>query len=328
MSTNTNLEKLKQIIEGALLAAGKSLSIDQILSLFLDEDQPSREEIREALTSIQQDCENRGVELKEVSTGFRFQVKADLAPWVARLWEEKPAKYSRAVLETLALIAYRQPITRSEIEDVRGVAVSSHIVKSLLEREWIRVIGHRDVPGKPALYGTSKTFLDYFGLTSLSDLPPLAELRNIESIEHELDFGEAKPADQEEGEQSTEAANDAVTDEGDVQPVPLAENSEVSAQNEAEQIELVDETVSEEPVEQVEQDQPETTVAFDAEVSDEPESSVETMAESSEETLEEGADTDNSVADDTVATVEPEQIADDDELLDETEAESKTEAVV
>ena len=320
MSTNTNLEKLKQIIEGALLAAGKSLSIDQILSLFLDEDQPSREEIREALTSIQQDCENRGVELKEVSTGFRFQVKADLAPWVARLWEEKPAKYSRAVLETLALIAYRQPITRSEIEDVRGVAVSSHIVKSLLEREWIRVIGHRDVPGKPALYGTSKTFLDYFGLTSLSDLPPLAELRNIESIEHELDFGEAKPADQEEGEQSTEAANDAVTGEGDIQPVALAENPEAPEQDDAEQIELVDETVSEEPIEPVEQDPPEATVALDAETRDE--------LESGEEMLEEGADTDNSVADDTVVAAASEQIADDDEVLDETEAESKTEAVV
>lgn len=187
---STNLDRLKQIIEGALLAAGRPLSIDHILSLFLDEEQPTRDEIREALEGLQTDCESRGVELKEVASGFRFQVKADYGPWVSRLWEEKPARYSRATLETLALIAYRQPITRSEIEDVRGVSVSSNIVKSLLEREWVRVVGHRDVPGKPALYGTTKGFLDYFNLKSLSELPPLAELRNIESIEHELDFGQ------------------------------------------------------------------------------------------------------------------------------------------
>ncbi len=195
---STNLDRLKLIIEGALLAAGRPLSIDHILSLFLDEDQPTREEIREALDMLQADCENRGVELKEVASGFRFQVKSDFAPWVSRLWEEKPARYSRATLETLALIAYRQPITRSEIEDVRGVSVSSTIIKSLLEREWVRVVGHRDVPGKPALYGTTKGFLDYFNLKSLSELPPLAELRNIESIEQELDFGKMEKG--EEGE--------------------------------------------------------------------------------------------------------------------------------
>ncbi|HHJ80419.1 MAG TPA: SMC-Scp complex subunit ScpB [Candidatus Tenderia electrophaga] len=212
---STNPDKLKQIIEGALLAAGRPLSVDSILSLFLDEDQPSRDEIREAVKSLQDDCANRGVELKEVSTGFRYQVKADLAEWVTRLWEEKASKYSRATLETLALIAYRQPITRSEIEDVRGVSVSSHIVKSMLEREWIRVIGHRDVPGRPALYGTTKSFLDYFGLKSLSELPPLAELRNIDSIERELDFGDI----------SAEAKNDdqpAELEQGEVQPVAIA----------------------------------------------------------------------------------------------------------
>lgn len=189
MSTNPNPDRLKQIIEGALLAAGRPLGIDQILALFLDEEQPSRDEIRSAIESLQADCATRGVELVEVSSGYRFQVKSDLARWVANLWEERPARYSRAVLETLALIAYRQPITRGEIEDVRGVAVSSNIVKSLLEREWVRVIGYRDVPGKPALYGTTRQFLDYFNLKSLSDLPPLAEIRNIESIERELDFG-------------------------------------------------------------------------------------------------------------------------------------------
>jgi segregation and condensation protein B len=218
MSTKANPEKLKQIIEGALLAAGRPLSIDQILTLFLDEEQPGRDEIRAALQALQQECESRGVELKEVSTGFRYQVKADLAPWIARLWEEKPARYSRAAMETLALIAYRQPITRGEIEDVRGVAVSTQIIKSLLEREWVRVVGHRDVPGKPALYGTTRMFLDYFNLKSLSDLPPLAELRNIESIEHEFDFGD-KP----------QAANDA--EEGvKVQPIDVGETEAEASQ--------------------------------------------------------------------------------------------------
>ncbi len=200
---STNPDRLKQIIEGALLAAGRPLSIDHILSLFLDEEQPTRDEIRDALEGIKDDCEHRGVELKEVASGFRFQVKADIAPWVSRLWEERPARYSRATLETLALIAYRQPITRSEIEDVRGVSVSSNIVKSLLEREWIRIVGHRDVPGKPAVYGTTKGFLDYFNLKSLSELPPLAELRNIDSIERELDFGASEDATE-----KTDAANE------------------------------------------------------------------------------------------------------------------------
>lgn len=240
MSTNTNPEKLQQIIEGALLAAGRPLSIDQILTLFLDEDQPSREEIRTALEALQAACAERGVELKEVSSGFRYQVKAELAPWIARLWEEKPSKYSRATLETLALIAYRQPITRSEIEEVRGVTVSSNIIKSLLEREWIRVLGHRDVPGKPALYGTSKGFLDYFNLKSLSDLPPLAELRNIDSIEREFDFGERQGAanDADEAvEQGAAGDTETRTDETDateVQAVELAEAEAESRQTEAE----------------------------------------------------------------------------------------------
>lgn len=214
---STNLDKLKQIIEGALLAAGRPLSVDQILTLFIDEDQPSRQDIREAIDGLKQDCENRGVELTEVSSGFRFQVRPDLARWVSRLWEEKPARYSRAVLETLALIAYRQPITRGEIEDVRGVSVSSHIVKGLLEREWVRIVGHRDVPGKPALFGTTKTFLDYFNLKSLSDLPPLAEIRNIESIEGELDFG---------SEEKQGAVNEAANDVTE-QEVQASEEDEV-----------------------------------------------------------------------------------------------------
>lgn len=184
-----NNDRLKQIIEGALLAAGRPLSIDQLLTLFLDDEQPSRQEIREAIDSLKADCEPRAVELVEVSTGFRYQVRPTLATWVCRLWEEKPPRYSRAVLETLALIAYRQPITRAEIEDVRGVSVGSNIIKTLMEREWVRIVGHRDVPGKPALFGTTRQFLDYFNLKNLSDLPSLAEIKSIDSIEHALDFG-------------------------------------------------------------------------------------------------------------------------------------------
>lgn len=234
---STNLEQLKKIIEGALLAAGRPLSIDNILTLFIDEDQPSRQEIRDAIESLKEDCPERGVELIEVSSGFRYQVKSDLAKWIARLWEEKPARYSRAVLETLALIAYRQPITRSEIEDVRGVSVSSNIVKTLLEREWVRVVGHRDVPGKPALFGTTRDFLDYFSLKGLSDLPPLAEIRNIESIERELDFGDAKP-----GSESVEATAVAANDDAPIQvQVEMADESVEVADQDQSQVVTVEE---------------------------------------------------------------------------------------
>jgi segregation and condensation protein B len=193
-------DQIKNIIEAALMAAGQPLSIDRILSLFLDEYQPTRDEIRQALSTLAEECENRGVELKEVSSGFRFQAKQDYAQWVARLWEEKPAKYSRALLETLALIAYRQPITRGEIEDIRGVSVSSNIMKTLQEREWVKVVGHRDVPGKPAMYATTKQFLDYFGLKGLTDLPTLAEIRDIDSINAELDLAEPGAGEAEGGE--------------------------------------------------------------------------------------------------------------------------------
>ena len=134
------------------------------------------------------DYSERGLELKEVASGFRIQVREDTNPWVARLWEERPQRYSRALLETLALIAYRQPITRGDIEEVRGVSVRTNIIRTLQEREWIRVVGHRDVPGKPALFGTTKAFLDYFNLSSLDDLPSLAEIKDMETIEPELDF--------------------------------------------------------------------------------------------------------------------------------------------
>lgn len=183
-------QHIKNILEAALMAAGQALSIDRLLTLFLDEHQPSSDEIHQALQTLAAECENRGIELKEVGSGFRYQARQDYAQWVARLWEEKPPRYSRALLETLALIAYRQPITRGEIEDIRGVSVSSNIMKTLQERDWVKVVGHRDVPGKPAMYATTRQFLDYFSLTRLSELPTLAEIRDIDSINAELDLGE------------------------------------------------------------------------------------------------------------------------------------------
>ncbi len=184
MSENNNT--LKQIIEGLLLAAGKPLSISAIAEVFLEDQRPSDEEFREALAQIALDCEGRGFELKEVASGFRFQVRQELSEWISRLWEEKPQRYTRAMLETLALIAYRQPITRGDIEEIRGVSVSSTIVRTLLDREWVRVVGHRDVPGRPAMFATTRQFLDYFNLKSLQDLPPLSEIRDLDKLNPEL----------------------------------------------------------------------------------------------------------------------------------------------
>jgi segregation and condensation protein B len=188
-----NEQELKNIIEAALLAAGRPLNIDHLEAIFEEGQSPGRDSIRQVIDQLNQEYEERGIEIHRVASGYRLQVKKELAPWVSRLWEEKPARYTRALLETLSLIAYRQPITRGEIEDVRGVAVSSNIIKTLMEREWIRVLGHRDVPGKPAMYGTTKEFLDYFNLKSLSQLPTLQELRDIESINAELDLDEGVP---------------------------------------------------------------------------------------------------------------------------------------
>ncbi len=178
---------LKNIIEGALLAAGGPLTLDSLLGLFgTDEATPTREALQLALATLEEDYRDRGIELAQVAGGYRIQVRKEFAPWIARLWDEKPPRYSRALLETLALIAYRQPITRGEIEEIRGVAVSTNIVKTLLEREWVRVVGHRDVPGRPSLYATTRKFLDYFGLKSLNELPTLAELREPEFLGDDL----------------------------------------------------------------------------------------------------------------------------------------------
>ena len=177
---------LVQILEGALLAAGEPLSVQRMALLFEENERPSKDDIRAAIKLVEERCEDRGYELVQVASGYRFQVRQDLAAWVGRLWQERPARYSRALMETLSLIAYRQPITRGEIEEIRGVAVSTNIIKTLLEREWVRVVGHRDVPGRPAMYATTRQFLDYFNLKSLDQLPPLAEIKELDNLSGEL----------------------------------------------------------------------------------------------------------------------------------------------
>jgi segregation and condensation protein B len=186
---------LKRILEAALLAAGRPLSIADMERLFAgDPEAPPRDAIRAALAGLADDWAARSLTLQEVASGFRAQVRHELEPWISRLWEEKPPKFSRALLETLALIAYRQPITRAEIEEIRGVAVSTQIVRNLTERGWIRVVGHREAPGKPAMYGTTRAFLDYFNLKSLDQLPPLEEIREMDTPNPELEL-EGEPAD-------------------------------------------------------------------------------------------------------------------------------------
>lgn len=192
MNVSLDMPLLKKILEGALFAAGQPMNVDQLGFLFEESERPDNASMRAALDELMQDYHDRGIELKEVASGFRFQVRQETGPWVSRLWEEKPSRYSRALLETLALIAYRQPITRSEIEEIRGVSVSSHIVKTLIEREWIRVAGHRDVPGRPALFATTREFLDSFNLKSLAELPSLSEIRDLEKINEELELLESQ----------------------------------------------------------------------------------------------------------------------------------------
>ena len=182
--------QIKRIFEAALLGAGQPTALPQLAALFDEHDMPSHEDFARALEELQADSAGRGVELVEVASGFRYQVREDVHPFVSRLWTERQTRYSRALLETLALIAYRQPITRAEIEQIRGVGVASSIVKTLEEREWVRVVGYRDLPGKPALFGTTKSFLDYFNLKSLDQLPPLSEIREIEDIDPQLAFGD------------------------------------------------------------------------------------------------------------------------------------------
>lgn len=188
---STNPPPTKDIIEAALLCADQPLTLERLADLFDEDARPAPEELRAALDAIAAEWAGRTLELRQVSSGYRLQVRQEYAPWVGRLAEERAPRYSRALLETLALIVYRQPITRAGIEEIRGVSVSTHIIKTLLEREWIRVVGHRDVPGKPALYGTTRKFLDYFNLQSLSELPALADIKPIDHLQKELDLAAA-----------------------------------------------------------------------------------------------------------------------------------------
>ncbi len=185
---------INRIVEGALLASSQPLTLAQLKDLFPEEEPAPPGSIERALERLREACEGRGVELVEVASGFRYQVTGEVHGWISRLWTERKTRYTRATLETLALIAYRQPITRGEIEQVRGVAVSSNIIQALEEREWIRVVGHRDVPGKPALFGTTKGFLDYFGLKRLDELPPLSELKDLGELEPQLSLDRDAPA--------------------------------------------------------------------------------------------------------------------------------------
>lgn len=221
------LKKLKNIIEAVLLSAEKPLDVKHLESLFeLDEDRPSRDEMHQALSELESEYEDRGMQLKQVSSGYRMQIPADYATWVARLWEEKPPRYSRALLETLVLIAYRQPITRGEIEEIRGVSVSSHIIKTMSEREWIRVLGHKDVPGKPAMFGTTREFLDYFNLKTLDELPALSEIKDLDKLHPELGLEEG--VDQESSDQAELA--EELTEIAEIEPQE-AENQPDEAQD-------------------------------------------------------------------------------------------------
>lgn len=216
-------DQLKKIIEGALLAAGRPLDIGHLQGLFDIDQVPAKDQLLAVLEDIENECAGRGFELKCTASGYRFQVRQEMAPWVNRLWDEKPKKYSRALLETLALIAYRQPLTRGDIEEIRGVAVSSEIIKTLMEREWVRVVGHRDVPGRPALYATTREFLDYFGLKSLEELPALNDIRDIDSLDPELSLVVAATGGAEED--SSESAADP-SDEEHGQPAVAGDTDE------------------------------------------------------------------------------------------------------
>jgi segregation and condensation protein B len=190
---------LSQIIEALLLSASRPIDVQEIERVFDETERPSKDEIRSALSEIEEQCSNRGVELKKVSTGYRLQVRQDLSSYIAKLWEEKPPRFSKATLETLALIAYRQPITRGEIEEIRGVTIGTQLMRGLMDRGWVKIVGQRDVPGRPSLYSTTKEFLDYFGLQHLRELPDLPELPDLQTLDMEL------PLENELDESSIEA---------------------------------------------------------------------------------------------------------------------------
>lgn len=216
---------IQHIVEAIIFSSNSPMTVAQIATLLVDEDERtkvSNDEIRKAILDIQSAYEGRGIELKEVASGFRFQVPQGFEPWVSKLFEERPPRYSRALLETLAIITYRQPITRAEIEDIRGVAVGSNIIKTLQEREWVQILGHKDTPGRPAMFGTTKTLLDYFNLKSLDELPSLAELKDIESLDPQLQLdGEAIKTHQAMSEEAgvmSDQADESGLDNGEAKP--------------------------------------------------------------------------------------------------------------
>lgn len=214
-----DIDKLERIVEAVLLSADSPVSLDQMLALFGDAG-PSRAELKKALQGLENSLEGRAVELREVANGWRIQVRQDYSEWVAQLWEERPPRYSRALLETLAIICYRQPVTRPEIEEIRGVGLSHTIVKTLMEREWVKVIGHKEVPGRPALLGTTRTFLDDFGLKSLEDLPSLPEIKDADTLGEAIEKLQPTPAELEAGDEANdEDEESAVTVSGE-QPDP------------------------------------------------------------------------------------------------------------
>lgn len=228
---------LVQIIEGALMAAGEPLSLQRISQLFDEFDRPGNDDLKQALADVAARCEDRGYELVQVASGYRFQVRQNLSTWVGRIWQERPPRYSRALLETLSLIAYRQPITRGEIEEIRGVAVSTNIIRTLQEREWVRVVGHRDVPGKPAMYATTRQFLDYFNLKSLEQLPPLADIKELDNLSGNLEF-------------DSESANDAVNDREDAEAASIPSTTASDTADHADEASTEEATVGDESKEQ------------------------------------------------------------------------------
>lgn len=243
--------QLRNIVEGALLAAGQPLNLNRLKALFEEGEEPETEALKSALEVIAADCEGRGFELKEVGSGWRFQVRTEVAPWINRLWEEKPQKYSRALLETLALVAYRQPITRGDIEEIRGVAVSSHIIKTLTEREWIKVVGHRDVPGRPSLYATTRQFLDYFNLKSLDELPSLGEIRDLNDINAALDLdteAEGNSDDDTNDDSATQASPEENVDDNAAESHDQNDGAEHTAEAEAGSDDLDETQAQAEPV--------------------------------------------------------------------------------
>ncbi|MBL4851619.1 MAG: SMC-Scp complex subunit ScpB [Gammaproteobacteria bacterium] len=242
-------EKLKSIIEAALFASERPLSVDRILGLFQMDEMLTKQKVKEALHTLQAECAERGLELIEVSTGYRYQVRQTYGEWINRMFEERAPRYSRALLETLALICYKQPITRAEVEDVRGVAVSTNIIRTLLDREWVKLIGHRDVPGKPALYGTTRKLLDDLNLKKLDELPPLAEIRDIGQVPGELNLIHTEDNVGRPDNESNSNTDPELDGSMAVAPITMVEGDEVDVSDDVEHVaEEIEDSANDEDV--------------------------------------------------------------------------------